>query len=114
MDRQLLHKKVCQIISVRKTNSGVFVLFKTKSELKCQNELFLYHHFLETQSVITFDVIMDSPFLFFEGGQKKHSNWSKIFFGKIRKFSFSLSKNKNKQVMSLFTSQITSLIFVTE
>ena len=44
MNRQLLRQKVHQIISVMKTNTGVFVVFKTKRELKCQNEL-------ETQSV---------------------------------------------------------------
>ena len=36
MDRQLLRQKVCQGISVMKTNTGVFVVFKTKRELKCQ------------------------------------------------------------------------------
>ena len=41
MDRQLLCQKVHQIISVMKTNTGVFVVFKTKRELKYQNELFL-------------------------------------------------------------------------
>ena len=40
-DRQLLRQKVCQIISVMITNTGEFVVFKTKRELKCQNELFL-------------------------------------------------------------------------
>jgi hypothetical protein len=35
-DRQLLHQKVRQRISVIKTNNGVFVVFKTKYELKCQ------------------------------------------------------------------------------
>ena len=43
-DRQLLRQKIHQRISVMKTNIGVFVVFKTKRELKCQNEL-------ETQSV---------------------------------------------------------------
>ena len=38
MDHQLLSQKVRQKISVMKTNTGVF---KTKRELKCQNELFL-------------------------------------------------------------------------
>ena len=37
MDRQLLHQKDCQIISVIKTNT--FIVFKTKPELRCQNEL---------------------------------------------------------------------------
>ena len=44
MDRQLLHLKVHQEISVMTTNTVVLVVFKTKRELKCQNEL-------ETQSV---------------------------------------------------------------
>ena len=39
MDRQLLRQKVGQKISVMKTNTGVFVVFKTKRELKNQNEL---------------------------------------------------------------------------
>ena len=35
-DCHLLHQKVCQRISVMKANTGVFVVFKTKRELKCQ------------------------------------------------------------------------------
>ena len=35
MDCHLLCQKICHIISVIKTNNGVFVVFKTKSELKC-------------------------------------------------------------------------------
>ena len=31
-----LRQKICQRISVMKTNNGVFVVFKTKRELKCQ------------------------------------------------------------------------------
>ena len=34
-DRHLLRQKVCQRISVMKTNTGVFVVFKTKHESKC-------------------------------------------------------------------------------
>ena len=41
MNRQLLRQKVRQKISVIKTNTCVFVAFKTKRELKCKNELFL-------------------------------------------------------------------------
>ena len=41
MDRHLLRQKVRQRISVMKTNIGVFVVFMTKHELECQNELFL-------------------------------------------------------------------------
>ena len=36
-DGHLLHQKVCQRISVMKTNTGVFVVFKTKHELKRQS-----------------------------------------------------------------------------
>ena len=35
-DRQLLGQKVRQRISVMKTNTGIFVVFKTKHELRCQ------------------------------------------------------------------------------
>ena len=35
-DCQLLRQKVRQRISVMKTNNSVFVVFKTKHELKCQ------------------------------------------------------------------------------
>ena len=35
-DRHLLHQNVRQRISVMKTNSGVFVVFKTIRESKCQ------------------------------------------------------------------------------
>ena len=38
IDRQLLRQKIGQKISVMKTNTGVFVVFMTKSKLKCQNE----------------------------------------------------------------------------
>ena len=41
IDRQLLRQKVRQKISVIKTNTFVFCVFKTKRESKCQNELFL-------------------------------------------------------------------------
>ena len=36
---QFLRQKVLQKGSVMKTNSGVFIVFKTKHELRCQNEL---------------------------------------------------------------------------
>ena len=39
-DRHLLSQKVHQKISVIITNTCVLVVFKTKRELKCQNELF--------------------------------------------------------------------------
>jgi len=35
-DRQLLRQGVRQRVSVMKTNNGVFVVFTTKRELKCQ------------------------------------------------------------------------------
>ena len=54
MDRQLLCQKVRQIISVIKTNTCVFVVFETKRELKCQNELFLKYHFSGNTSLYVF------------------------------------------------------------
>ena len=51
-------------------NSGVSVVFKTKHELRCQNELFLKYHFsgntslyvFITENILkTFDVITDDP-----------------------------------------------------
>lgn len=65
MDCQLSRQKL-----VKNMNSGVSVVFKTKSELKCQNELFLKYHFTGNTSVSgfiteiiwwTFDVIIDDP-----------------------------------------------------
>ena len=41
MDCQLLRQKFRRKISVIKTINCVFVVFKAKRELKCQNELFL-------------------------------------------------------------------------
>ena len=63
-DRLLLCQKVCQRISVMKTNTGVFVVFKTNGELKCQFSgnivcLFSLLRFFEK----LFDVIIDDPFL---------------------------------------------------
>ena len=40
MDRHLLRQKVRHRISVMKTNTAFLVVFKTKRESKCQNELF--------------------------------------------------------------------------
>ena len=60
-DRQLLRQKARQRISVMKTINGVFVVFKTKHELKCQfsgNTSPLLRFFDEL-----FDVIFDDPFL---------------------------------------------------
>ena len=46
MDRQLFNQKIRQKISVIKINTCVFVVFKTKRELKCQDKLFFWkHHF---------------------------------------------------------------------
>ena len=39
MDPQLLRQKVGKKFSLMKTNTGVFVVFKTKRESKCQNFL---------------------------------------------------------------------------
>ena len=63
-DRHLLRQKVRQRISVMKTNTGVFVVFKTKRELKCQISgnivcLFSLLRFFDEY----FDVINDDPFL---------------------------------------------------
>ena len=54
-DRQLLRQKDRQRISVMKTNNALFVVFKTKRELKCQEILRLFDEL--------FDVIIDDPFL---------------------------------------------------
>ena len=56
-ERQILHQR----ISVMKTNNGVFVVFKTKHESKCQfsgNTSSLLRFFDEL-----FNVIFDDPFL---------------------------------------------------
>ena len=45
MDRQLLRQKLVKNLSNENINTGVSVVFKTKCELKCQNELFLKYHF---------------------------------------------------------------------
>ena len=58
---QILHQKVNQRISGMKTNNGVFVVFKTKYESKCQfsgNTSPLQRFFDKF-----FDVIFDNPFL---------------------------------------------------
>ena len=66
----IIPSKVCQIISVMKTWTDVFVAFKTKHESKCQNKLFLKCHFsgntrfnvFITEIVWqTFDLIIDDP-----------------------------------------------------
>ena len=64
MDRHLLCQKVRQRISVMKTNTGVFVVFKTKRELKCQFSgnivcLFSLLRFFDE----LFDGIIDDPIL---------------------------------------------------
>jgi hypothetical protein len=48
--------KVSQIISVtnENINTGVSVVMKTKNELKCQNELFLKHHFSGNNSIYAY------------------------------------------------------------
>ena len=61
-DCQLLRQKVHQRISVMKTNTGGFVVFKTKHELKCQFSgmcmVSLMRFFDEV-----FDAMFDDPFL---------------------------------------------------
>ena len=64
MDRHLFHQKVRQRISVMKTNTGVFVVFKIKHKLKCQFSghivcLFSLLRFFDE----LFDIINDDPFL---------------------------------------------------
>ena len=70
MNCQLLRQKLSNNLSNEIINTGVSVVFKTKSELKCQNELFLKYHFSGNTSVYvfiteiiwqTFDVIIDDP-----------------------------------------------------
>ena len=61
MDHQLSRQKVRQIFSVIKTNNGVFVVFKTKHELKRQFSG-------NTSPLLRFfdkllDIIFDDPFL---------------------------------------------------
>ena len=51
MDCQLLRQRGSQKISVIKVNTFVFVVFKTKHELECQNELFLNHHISGNTSI---------------------------------------------------------------
>ena len=61
MDRKLLSQKSQQKISVIKTNAFVFVVIKTKHELKCQfsgNNSPILRFFDKL-----FDVIFDDPFL---------------------------------------------------
>ena len=57
-------------LSNENINTGVSVVFKTKRELKCQNELFLKYHFSGNTSLYvfiaeiiwqTFDPIIDDP-----------------------------------------------------
>ena len=61
-DHHLLLQKVSQRISVKKTNTGVFVVFKTKCELKCQSsgitEILWQTFWCKWRSV--FDVVKDS------------------------------------------------------
>ena len=69
MDRQLLSQKLVEYYLSNK-KIGVSVVFNTKHELKCQNELFLKYHFSGNTSVSvfitkiiwqTFDIIVDNP-----------------------------------------------------
>ena len=60
MDCQLLRQKVHQKISVIKTNTDVFVVFKTKCELKCQMCLFSLLRFSDELSDV---ITIDDPYL---------------------------------------------------
>ena len=65
MDRQLLRQKVRQRISVMKSNNGVFVVFKTKRESKCQFSGNIECVCIPLLIVFDelFDVVIDGPFL---------------------------------------------------
>ena len=54
LQRQLLRQKIRHKISVIQTNIFVFVVFKIKHELKCQNELSLKYHFSGNTSLYVF------------------------------------------------------------
>ena len=61
-DHHLLRKKVCQRISVMKTNTASFVVFMTKHKLKCQlsgiTEI-LWQTFWHNKWQFVFDVVKD-------------------------------------------------------
>jgi hypothetical protein len=59
MNCQLLRQKLSNNLSNEIINTGVSVVFKTKSELKCQNELFLKYHFSGNTSVYVFIMYWD-------------------------------------------------------
>ena len=54
MDRQLSRQKLVKNLSNENINTGVPVVFKTKRELKCKNELFLMYHFSGNTSLYVF------------------------------------------------------------
>ena len=55
-------KSAAKIFSNENINTGVYVVFKTKRELICQNKLFLKYHFFITKIIWrTFDIIIDNP-----------------------------------------------------
>ena len=62
--REKVHQKVRQKFSVIITNTCVFAVFRTKTKLKCQNELFFYYYqkslfLLLRFSYTFFDVLFD-------------------------------------------------------
>ena len=79
-DRHLLCQKVRQRISVMKTNTAVFVVFKTKRELKCQfsgiTEI-LWRTFWRNKWWSVFDVVKDSSYFLPRSGRKE-SNVPKL------------------------------------
>ena len=55
MDRQLFGQKwPSKILSNENVNTGFSAVFKTKCELKCQNELFLSYNFSGNTSFYVF------------------------------------------------------------
>ena len=55
MDRQFLGQKLVKLdLSNENIKTGVSVVFKTKNELKCQNELLLNYHFSGNASFYVF------------------------------------------------------------
>ena len=74
MDHQSLRQKVCQRISVMKTNNGVYVVFKAQRDLKCQFSgnrvcMFSLLRFFDK----LFDIIIDDPILTLEKDSAKVS-----------------------------------------
>ena len=67
MDCQLFCQKLVRNLSSENINTGVFVVLKTKRELKCQNKQFFWKHkfFVFILRIFDgiFDGIIDDPYL---------------------------------------------------